>query len=70
MQPGVVEQISAGATYIRKRIRELSRHQKYYSQMDVVYNLAGVLINIFYLAAIYRHVSVIAFTARCFSYKE
>lgn len=31
---------------IRERIRELSR-QKYYSQMDVVYNLARALINIF-----------------------
>lgn len=30
-----------GATCSRERIRGLSRHQKYYSQMDVVYNLAG-----------------------------
>lgn len=45
---------------IRERIHELSWDQKYYSQMDVVYNLEGALINIFCLAAVYRHVSVVA----------
>jgi len=55
--------------YIR-RMRDLSWHQKYYSQMDAVYNLTSVSINIFRLATFYHHVFTVDLTIEYFSYEK
>lgn len=64
-----VWQISTSRMYIR-RMRDLSWHQKYYSQMDAVYNLTSVSINIFRLAAFYHHVFTVDLTIKYFSYEK